>query len=128
MEAPKGGGPEGWGPEGCAGLQNTTKIQRKDPQERKKELKIVADLGGPAEEGSEGGEVRRKGVRWERVGRRAVGGSAQILDAPTKILNTHPTDTPHNTHHTPHTHNTTHNTQHNTTHKNMSGQNLCKQV
>ena len=36
-------------------------------------------LGGPA----------------EGVLRRGVGESAQILDAPTKILNTHRTDTPH---------------------------------
>ena len=97
------------------GLQDTTKIQRKDPQERKKELKIVAGegkkseiLGGPAE-GRSGGRGSGGG------GRRTVGRSAQILDAPTKILNTHPTDTPHNTHHTPYTqHNTQQNTQHNT--------------
>ena len=46
--------------------------------------------GGLAEGESGEGVRRREGVR----------GSAQILDAPTKILNTHGTDTPH--------HNTTH--------------------
>ena len=44
-------------------FKNTTKIQRKDPQEREERMKIVAGegkkereiLGGPAERGSGGG-------------------------------------------------------------------------
>ena len=69
----------------------TTKIPRKDPKREERKTIVVGEgkksenLGGPAEEGPAEGRVRR--------GR----GSAQILDAPTKILITHSTDTPHHT-------------------------------
>ena len=85
---------------------NTTKIPREDPQEKEERMNIVAgegkkeqNLGGPAE-----GELGEE-ESGEVVPRRGVGESTQILDAPTKMLNTHRTDTPqHNntttTHHT----------------------------
>ena len=71
------------------GLQNTTKIQREDPPERKERMKFSAGerkkreiLGGPGEGQSGGGGVRGRGP---------------------KILNTPTTHTTHNTHttHTP---------------------------
>ena len=75
-------------------LQKHHQNSTKGPPREEERMKIVAGegkkneiLGGPAEGGPvEGG----------------VGGSTQILDAPTKILNTH--------HNTTHTHNTPHNT------------------
>ena len=80
------------------GLQNTTKIQRKDPQEREERMKIVA---GEGEKGAKFWAVRQgpaEGVRGERPN----------LGATTKILNTHIT-----THDTRYT--TQHTSQHNTT-------------
>ena len=72
------------------GLQSHHQNSTKRPPREEERMKIVAC---PAE--GEG-----------RVGRGGSGGggvreSAQILDAPTKILNTHRTDTPHHktTHH-----------------------------
>ena len=49
-------------------------------------------LGGPAEGGPAEGGSRGRGS-----GGGGVRGRAQILDGPTKNLNTHRTDTPHNT-------------------------------
>ena len=68
-----------------AGVSNTTKIPRKDPQEREERKKIVAGegkksdiLGGPEEGGSRDGRSGGRAVRGEggpgggRSGRRAV--------------------------------------------------------
>ena len=77
------------------GFQTSPKFHERTPQERKKERKLWR----------EGKNAKFWAVRRREVTRRGVGG--QILDAPTKILNTHRTDTPqHNT------------TQHNTTQHN----------
>ena len=96
------------------GASNTTKIPRKDPQEREEKLwweseKKSEILGGPAE-----GGVRLRG-------------SGQILDAPTKILNTPPT---HPTPHTTQDNTTQDNTRNKTTqdNTNRSGFNTCQQV
>ena len=92
--------------------QNSTK----GPPSEEERKQIVA---GEGKKSAKFWAVRWRAVRWKGVGRgvgRGVGGSAQILDAPTKILNTHPT-------HTPQTHHTTDTPQHNTTqqHNNNGG-------
>ena len=81
--------------------KNSKRAHLRGPSRGEKKNEI---LGGPADGGSGGGGV------W---------GSAHIFDAPTKILKSHRTDTPHHTtpHHTTTQHNTTqqqrHTTQHN---------------
>ena len=63
-------------------FKNTTKIQRKDTREKKERKKIVAGKGK---------KDRILGGRAEGVRRRGGGGPAEegeVLDAPTKILNT----------------------------------------
>ena len=71
--------------------QNSTK---RSPREEER-MKMVAGEGKRAKYWAEGVRLRVSPVRWSGGG--GVGGSAQILDTPTKILNTHRTDTPHHT-------------------------------
>ena len=104
-------------------FKNTTKIPRKDPKKREEKKE---NCGG-------------RGKKERNFGRSGGGEgvwlwSGQILDAPTKILNTPPTH-PHTF--TQHTSTTQHKTrqhtrqhkttptQHNTTHENRSGFNTC---
>ena len=89
-------------------LQKHHQNSTRKPPEREKERKWS---GRGKKKNAKFWAVRRRGREGKGgVGGRGIRRSAQILDAPTKILNTHRTDTPQ------HKHNTTpqrHTTQHN---------------
>ena len=112
------GAPEGWGPPKGGGTRRVGGRQRVEGPQRWVPLKGGGPEGWlPLMGAPEGWGPRRVG--W----RRGVRGSTQILDTPTKILNTTPqhdnatTPQHHNTHENKNAHNTTHTT-HTTTHNN----------